>query len=257
MSLIKLLEKATEYGRRSPHEAFTAFCKLAACALSAGRREDEYLEEVKRWERETLHVFCEAFAVLIQEMDSKWFTDLLGPIHMEWGSKAGHQRGGEFYTPQSLSKCLAQMSFSVDSMPKDRPLSLMEPCCGSGGMVLSLAEVLADNGISVQRMKATCIDVSRLACDMCYINTTLWGIPAVVIHGNALSMETWATWTNPFWNMAQGDTAFQLLSALTGAQEAIAQIESDEAPPKATVAPDITLPTADKRGQFSFELEAV
>jgi hypothetical protein len=32
--------------------------------------------------------------------------------------------------------------------------------------------------------------------DMAFINTTLWGIPTRVIHGNALSMECWAAWSN-------------------------------------------------------------
>ena len=31
---------------------------------------------------------------------------------------------------------------------------------------------------------------------MAFINTTLWGIPTRVIHGNTLSMEWWAAWSN-------------------------------------------------------------
>jgi hypothetical protein len=47
---------------------------------------------------------------------------------------------------------------------------------------------------SILRVQA--IDISAVACDLCFINTTLWGIPTVVIHGNALSCEQWHAWAN-------------------------------------------------------------
>jgi hypothetical protein len=31
---------------------------------------------------------------------------------------------------------------------------------------------------------------------MAFINTTLWGIPTRVIHGNSLSQEYWSAWSN-------------------------------------------------------------
>jgi hypothetical protein len=40
------------------------------------------------------------------------------------------------------------------------------------------------------------MDINRTACDMAFINTTLWGIPTRVIHCNTLSMECWAAWSN-------------------------------------------------------------
>ena len=32
---------------------------------------------------------------------------------------------------------------------------------------------------------------------MAYIQLSLYGIPAVVIHGNTLTMETWSQWYTP------------------------------------------------------------
>jgi hypothetical protein len=31
---------------------------------------------------------------------------------------------------------------------------------------------------------------------MAFVNTTLWGIPTRVFHGNTLSQEYWAAWSN-------------------------------------------------------------
>jgi hypothetical protein len=47
-----------------------------------------------------------------------------------------------------------------------------------------------------RRLRVTAIDISRTACDMAFINTTLWGIPTRIIHGNTLSQEYWAAWSN-------------------------------------------------------------
>jgi methylase of polypeptide subunit release factors len=45
-------------------------------------------------------------------------------------------------------------------------------------------------------LRVTAIDINRTACDMAFINTTLWGIPTRILHGNSLSNEYWAAWSN-------------------------------------------------------------
>jgi len=47
-----------------------------------------------------------------------------------------------------------------------------------------------------RRLRVTAIDINRTACDMAFINTTLWGIPTRILHGNSLSNEYWAAWSN-------------------------------------------------------------
>lgn len=191
-------------GRRDLLETFRSFCKMAACAVSAGQREAEYLEEAKRWIAEELSGFSECLAELTEEMEKQPFRDLLGPIYMEIGSKSSKNGNGEFYTPQEVAKLMVKMTIGKDSVPLDRPMTLQEPACGSGGIVLMVAEHLVDLGYTPLNMQVTCIDVSRLACDMCFINLTLWGIPATVVHGNALSLETWGQWQTIFWPLAKG-----------------------------------------------------
>src|SRR5580698_3353560 len=61
-------------------------------------------------------------------------------------------------------------------------------------MILSLAEACPPE--VRRRLRVTAIDINRTACDMAFINTTLWGIPARIIHGNSLSLECWAAWSN-------------------------------------------------------------
>ena len=197
-SILKEVERAEE---RSPRgrEFFRAFCLLAACALSTGKREEEYLAEARRWSRPELDEFARLLGVFVQEAEATPLTDLLGPTYMARGGR-WQQLGGEFYTPQSVADCMAQMTVSKEDVARHaaerRPCHIMEPACGSGGMVLAVAKVFAERRLW---MRVTAIDISRTAVDMTFIQTTLHGIPARVVHGNSLSGECWGVFRNLWW----------------------------------------------------------
>lgn len=192
----KLLEIASRtHGCRA---AFDAFVKLAACALSAQQREEEYLEEEKRWTREELSAFSEALAALTLEMERRPFEDVLGAYYMEFAlSTKGQQWNGEFHTPKAICDLMARMTFDLDRLPTEGPITVSEPACGAGAMILAICEVCPPD--VRRRLRVTATDVNRTACDMTFVNTTLWGIPCEVIHGNTISLEVWHHWRNIHW----------------------------------------------------------
>ncbi len=175
---------------------FDAFVRFAACALAAQTREAEYLEEVKRWQKPELELFAEAFGTLVSEMESKPFEDIIGGYYMEFAiSTKGQQWGGEYHTPKPICDMMARMTLGdMESLPADQPITVCEPACGAGAMILSVGEACSPE--VRRRLRVTAIDINRTACDMAFINTTLWGIPTRIIHGNSLSNEYWAAWSN-------------------------------------------------------------
>jgi type I restriction-modification system DNA methylase subunit len=190
----KILEQVSR--RHDTRKAFDGFARLAACALAAQTREAEYLEEAKRWEKPELESFAEALAALIEEMECRPFEDILGGYYMEFAlSQKGQQWNGEFHTPKPVCDLMARMMIGDASvLPSDREITVCEPACGAGAMILSFAEACPPD--VRRRLRVTAIDISRTACDMAFINTTLWGVPTRVIHGNTLSLEFWAAWSN-------------------------------------------------------------
>jgi methylase of polypeptide subunit release factors len=82
----------------------------------------------------------------------------------------------------------------MESLPAEGPITVCEPACGAGAMILSLAEACSPK--VRRRLRVTAIDINRTACDMAFINTTLWGIPTRVIHGDSLAAKYWAAWSN-------------------------------------------------------------
>jgi type I restriction-modification system DNA methylase subunit len=190
----KILEGISH--RHDTRRVFEGFVRLAACALAAGTRETEYLEEAKRWERPDLDLFAKALGSLIFEVESTPFEDIIGGYYMEFAlSQKGQQWNGEFHTPKPVCDLMARMTLGdVSSLPAEGPITVCEPACGAGAMILSFAQACPPE--VRRRLRVIAIDISRIACDMTFINTTLWGIPTRVIHGNTLSMEFWAGWSN-------------------------------------------------------------
>ncbi len=182
--------------RHDTRRIFDAFVRLAACALAMQTREEEYLEEAKRWEKPELGLFAEALGALVAEMELHPYEDLIGGYYMETAlSQKGQQWNGEFHTPKPICDLMAQMLMGdTESWPAEGPITICEPACGAGAMILSCAQACPSEIRS--RLRFTAIDISRTACDMAFINTTLWGIPTRVMHGNTLSNEYWAAWSN-------------------------------------------------------------
>jgi type I restriction-modification system DNA methylase subunit len=195
----KILERISH--RHDIRKVFDAFTRFAACALAAQTREAEYLEEVKHWERQDLGLFGKALGALVLEMEGRPFEDVLGGYYMEFAlSHKGQKWNGEFHTPKPICDLMARMTLgNVESLPTEGPITVCEPACGAGAMILSFAEACPPE--IRRRLRVTAIDINRTACDMAFVNTTLWGIPTRVIHGNSLSLECRAAWSNIHWIM--------------------------------------------------------
>ncbi len=186
--------------KSAPFEVFVDFCTMAACCFAAQTREEEYLQVAGKYEKEELNRMATALGMLVMEMERKPFQDLLGPYYLEVGSKFSRDLRGEFYTPRSVGDAITKMMFDIPKIVAEgKPISVNDPACGSSGLILSVAELFAKGG-AVDLIRATCQDVSRVACDMSYVNLTLWGVPARVILGNTLAATTEHVWTNIHWH---------------------------------------------------------
>lgn len=182
-------------------QVFDAFVRMTACALAAGSREEEYLTEAKQWSKSALDLFAQALGGLISEMDEHPFEDLLGPFYLEFAlSKNSQDRNGEFHTPKPVADFMARILVGGgNSFPAEGPITVCEPACGSGGMILSFGSAMPPE--RRRRLRVIAIDKNRTPCDLTFINTTLWGIPTRVLHGDSLTMEFKAGWSNIHWLM--------------------------------------------------------
>lgn len=213
-SFMRRVRAASGGGKHDLLETFRLFCTMAACALALGTREEEYLEAIRGWELSELEELRAAFHFLVGEMEERPGAagDLLGPAYETLTSPADRNERGAFYTSPDVSELTARLligdgptgPFIPDDWPNDRPAEVLDPSCGSGGMVLALVGEMETRGMPPARVRVEAWDLSKTACDMAYVNLTLHGVPATVVWGDTLSQEIFRAWRTPFWGTARG-----------------------------------------------------
>ncbi len=193
--------------RHDIYRLFSDFCELAALSLAnavdlAQRegRESRYLEIVKRYSREELALFPRILAEVTLGLEQE-ATDLLGAVFHEL--ELHNKHAGQFFSPFELCRMMAALT--VGDRDELRQLieskgyvSVSEPACGAGAMVIALAGVIRERGINYQRhLHVTAVDVDTKAAHMAYIQFSLLHIPAVVVVGNSITLEEREHWYTP------------------------------------------------------------
>ncbi|WP_443021808.1 N-6 DNA methylase [Sphingobium sp.] len=163
-------------------------------------REVRYFEIVGRYDRPAVEMFAQVFAEITMALEAG-LNDVLGHIFTEL--EIHNKNRGQFFTPYAVCQMMAQVTLGG----ADEAQALigakgfvraMEPACGAGAMVIALAEVVRAAGINYQRhLHVTAVDIDSRAVHMAYIQFALLHIPAHVIVGNSLSLETREHWFTP------------------------------------------------------------
>lgn len=199
---------------------FADFVKISACAVACQTREEEYLETIAKYSQEEAQQLSQAFANMVLEMERKPFSDVLGTYYETINSKSARQGRGEFYTPEHISEFMAQIVMDVGKIiEENKPVTICEPACGGGGMILQVAKQLAPVRTNLEKsyvdlLRVTAQDLSPISCDMTYVNTTLWGIPTQIRQGNTLANEVINCWNNLHWVRVGEDKRQQFLSVM-------------------------------------------
>ncbi len=176
------------------YEVFRDFVTMAAIAIHNAvnkydKLEAEYLQIAGKYSRDELSLFCALFGRLVLLLDENP-RNILGELYMSLD--LGNAGTGQYFTPSDVSELMAQISYGESLRTLSKPfVTISEPACGAGGMVLAFTKIMIANGHDpAKAMWAQCQDIDRLAALMCYIQLSLWNIPAVVIVGNTLTLES-------------------------------------------------------------------
>jgi hypothetical protein len=151
--------------------------------------EQEYIAIVGKYSRAEFDKFCELFSNLIVLMQAEP-TDVIGGLYMEL--ELTNLKNGQFFSPPEISTFMAKI-LAGDALKNmedtHKPfIMLSEPACGAGGMVLAFASEMMNQGVNpAHKLFVQCIDIDRLAGFMCYLQLSLWGIPAQIIIGDTLT----------------------------------------------------------------------
>lgn len=181
-------------GSKSPYDVFCDWIALMALSMVNAPcmihdrvwhdREKQYMDIVKKYEREEFEKFGYMFYLLTGAFEER-FSDWLGEIYMESG--CGNKNTGQFFTPFNVSQLTANLSL-LDDYDGSYPLEINEPSTGGGGMIIAMANVLKEKGLNFQNcMKVVAQDLDWKGVYMTFTQLSLLGIDAIVVQGDTLS----------------------------------------------------------------------
>lgn len=193
-------------GRLDRREVFADFAELFAMRISnrvdpvhfKTRYEQALIlnEKYSESEHEQMDLYMQEIAHQIQgEVEVGKVSDILGRIFEE----NRFTRSGQDQTPSDLAKLLGQLTFCERStIPEKGYFELDEPTCRA--LVLGAAEVMLSKGMNYcEHLVVRATDLDLRCVHMAYTQLSLYGIPAVVIHGNTLTLQEYSRWYTPMY----------------------------------------------------------
>ena len=181
-------------------EAFAISISNAIDHKHRQEREARYMEIVRRYDPEVVRAWPSIFAQVVNALADEP-SDILGQVFHEL--EANNKAAGQFFTPNEIGKLMAFVNFSntdelQSAIDKKGYVSVSDPACGSGALLISSAIAFGAAGFNYQtKLHITATDIDRLAVHMVYIQLSLLHIPAIIIHGNSLSLEEHQHWFTP------------------------------------------------------------
>ena len=236
--------------------------------------EKRYTEIAQGYKKEYLEGFAKALGLLGAKIRSAVegnapFADWAGELYMDSGTSNG--KAGQFFTPYSVSQCMARINFPKDEViaklgdDPNRVLTIYEPTCGAGGLIVASIDALNEAGVNYSwNAFVDCGDIDPRCVHMTYVTLSLLGVPAVVRLGDALMMEYRQNWFTPAYLMAwphfkkqigrgnypNSATVPKSIDPQEKPQEAAPEPPKEEPKDLATAVAE-TAPNCDENGQFS------
>lgn len=179
-----LVEEASRRSGVSRAQSFEDFLHMGVCALSGGQLENQYQATVKKHTegkpgKRGCDSIAKAFGVLIDAME-RTRHDILGDL---FHGSITYGEAGQFLTPEPICKMMAAMSVeNAGEEEASGKKSICDPCCGSGRMLLAVADLQPHWEFVGQDVDLRCVRITA-------INLALRNLYGYVIWGNSLGNE--------------------------------------------------------------------
>ena len=184
---LQLLDEAARQSGLSRGEVFADFLHMGVCALSGGQLEDQYMDVVKRHSdgkpgRRSCDTLAQLYGSVIDAMETdcrEGMQDVLGDL---FEGAVSYGENGLYLSPMPVCRAMSLLTVGDEEEPY-RIKSVCDPACGSGRMLMAVAE-------RYPHWEYVGVDVDVRAVRIAAINLSLRNIYGYLIHGNSLTLET-------------------------------------------------------------------
>jgi len=168
--------------RHDVSQIFRDFLEIVICCLGHGTQEKTYFEVINRYNREELENFSRLFGELMvfyskNTAENSW-CDPLGTYYELLAGNYKKSAFGQFFTPKALCDLMVQMTMEKENFG----ITVNEPACGSGRLVMAANAFVRGN-------KYICQDMDDICCQMTAINLAFHKVDAVVYCMNSITID--------------------------------------------------------------------
>lgn len=183
--------------RRLIEAAYCTLAKLTAVDEStAATLQARYMAIVARYQDDPkamvrMSELFDRMRLTIHDCDG----DFLGEAYMAKDFSLRSPSDRQSFTPYHLTQCLSSLELGdreeVSAKISEKGvLRVLDPACGSGGLILAFADRLRKFGFEPEKvMLAWLTDIDALCMQMAFIQMWIHNIPAICIHANTMSGE--------------------------------------------------------------------
>lgn len=209
--IAELIKAIQSFAGINSYEVFSDFVELVALSTRQAlelNRQNELAEQInsiqKKYKPKEIEHLGNILGMLVITMEKYHkqgrYVDILARVFMELEIHSKHT--GQFFTPGSIADLVAKMAFDEaetrEIIERDGHITLNEPAVGGGVMVLGFAEAMRAAGFDPSKhLLIHAGDIDRRCACMSYLHFSLYGLPAVVRLGDALTMKAWEQWYTP------------------------------------------------------------
>lgn len=214
---VKLLNEFNAYGYNR-FNVWSDFLHVAAISLANvdiyhiitpkkifDEREESYKRVIDKYKPACQELFPKMLVTLVNEMSTYkpgYLVDVLGELfhsmelHNEWA--------GQFFTPQTVADFMGMITVNdaaaIKAQLDERGYIVVnEPSCGGGANIIGVANGLSKIEVNPQKTLLTIAnDIDERCVWMCFIQCSLYGLPAIIYQQNTLTQETFGSpWVTP------------------------------------------------------------
>ena len=177
-------------------EVWSDFVMMSAISISNAvdrqhmeDRQNKFCQIEKKYSKEEMERLAGMFTVTVNALADKPDQDFLGDLFMALGLSNEHN--GQFFSPYHICHFMALVTYGDDmtsKVEKDGWVSIHEPACGSGAMLIAFANVCRKKGLNYQTsVLFIAQDIDTVAGCISYIQMSLLGCPGYVKIGDSLA----------------------------------------------------------------------
>jgi len=146
------------------------------------RQEDKYMKTARKMDKRAVTVISQIVGMLMKALCYDYcIWDYLGEVYMQIASMSKSKVLGQFFTPFHICEMMARVQLGdikplINKAQTDnRRITIMEPCVGSGAMLLACKKVIIEEvGLcGLDHFEFYGQDIDPVCVKMCKIQMTL------------------------------------------------------------------------------------